>query len=110
MLVDVHPPGPRDPNGIHGAILNEIGTEDYVIGDERLLTVAAYIGGAIIEAFVAHFAVGEPLPQMPLIVVEHVSNVFGILGHVKNVPHSLFHAFVVCLFLRLNLRGRKMIY
>src|SRR5262249_41281892 len=24
LLVDVHPPGPRDPNGIHGAVLGEI--------------------------------------------------------------------------------------
>src|SRR5262249_8375703 len=27
LLVDVHPPGPRDPNSIHGAVLSEIGTE-----------------------------------------------------------------------------------
>ena len=66
LLVDVHPPGPRDPHGIHGALLNEIGTEDYVLGSERPLTVVAYIGGAVVEAFVAHFAVGEPIPQMPL--------------------------------------------
>src|SRR5262249_41945894 len=25
LLVDVHPPGPRDPNSIHGVILSEIG-------------------------------------------------------------------------------------
>jgi hypothetical protein len=66
LLVDVHPPGPRDPNGIHGAILNEIGPEDYVLGGGRPLTVAAYMGGAVIEAFVAHFAVQEPIPEMPL--------------------------------------------
>ena len=66
LLVDVHPPGPRDPNGIHGILLNEIGTEDYVLGGERPLTAAAYSGGAVVEAFVAHFAVGEPIPQIPL--------------------------------------------
>jgi hypothetical protein len=66
LLVDVHPPGPRDPNGIHGALLNEIGTEDYILGGERPLTVAAYIGGAVVEAFVAHLAVGAPIPPMPL--------------------------------------------
>src|SRR5438552_660653 len=38
LLVDVHPPGPRDPHGIHGAVLNEIGPEDYVLGGERPLT------------------------------------------------------------------------
>ena len=66
LLVDVHPPGPRDPNGIHGALLNEIGSEEYVLGGERPLTVVSYIGGTVVEAFVEHFAVGGALPQMPL--------------------------------------------
>jgi len=66
LLVDVHPPGPRDPNSIHGALLNEIGTEDYVLSSARALTAVAYIGGVVVEAFVAHFAVGEAIPQMPL--------------------------------------------
>jgi hypothetical protein len=66
LLIDVHPPGPRDPNGIHGVLLNEIGTEDYVLGGDRPLTAVAYTGGAVVDAFVAHFAVGEPIPQMPL--------------------------------------------
>src|SRR5437660_5054071 len=58
LLVDVHPPGPRDPHGIHGVLLNEIGPEDYALNRERPMTVAAYVGGAVVEAFVAHFAVG----------------------------------------------------
>jgi hypothetical protein len=65
-LVDVPPPGPRDPHGIHGALLNEIGPEDCVLGTERPLTVAAYGGGAVVEAFVEHFAVGELVSKMPL--------------------------------------------
>ena len=70
LLVDVHPPGPRDRHGIHGALLNEIGTEDYALGGARPLTVAAYIGGAAVDAFVAHFAVAEPIPQMPLFLTK----------------------------------------
>src|SRR5262249_14271864 len=66
LLVDVHPPGPRDPNGIHGILMGEIGTEDYVLSGERPLTAVAYTGGAVVHAFVAHFAAGEPIPQMPL--------------------------------------------
>lgn len=66
LLIDVHPPGPRDPNGIHGLILNEIGTEDYNLPAERPLTVVSYIGGPVVEAFVAHLNVGESLPEMPL--------------------------------------------
>jgi hypothetical protein len=69
LLVDVHPPGPRDPNGIHGALLNEIGTpetEEYMLGSANRFTAAAYIGGAVIDAFVSHFTVGESIPDMPL--------------------------------------------
>ena len=66
LLIDIHPPGPRDPHGIHGALLNEIGTEEYLLGNEQPLTVAAYIGGPIVKCFVAHFAVEEPIPEMPL--------------------------------------------
>src|SRR5947209_4675754 len=66
LLIDVHPPGPRDPQGIHGVLLSEIGTEDYVLRSERPLTAVSYIGGAVVDAFVTHFAVGESLPQMPL--------------------------------------------
>jgi hypothetical protein len=66
LLIDVHPPGPRDPNGMHGAVLNEIGPEDYVLGGGRPLTAVAYIGGPVVDAFAKHFAVGEPLPDMPL--------------------------------------------
>jgi hypothetical protein len=72
LLVDVHPPGPRDPHGIHGVILNEIATDNYVLSDDRPLTAVAYTGGAPVEAFVAHFAVGEPIPEMPLFLTrEH---------------------------------------
>lgn len=70
LLVDVHPPSPRDPNGIHGVILGEIGTEDYALPAERLLTAVAYTGGAVVDAFVSHFAVGEPVPEMPLFLTK----------------------------------------
>jgi hypothetical protein len=56
LLLDVHPPGPRDPQGIHAAVLNEIGTEEYMLPADRPLTAVAYIGGAVVDAFVRHFA------------------------------------------------------
>jgi hypothetical protein len=71
LLVDVHPPGPRDPNGIHGALLNEIGTEEYTLSRERPLTAVAYTSGtALVDAFINHFAVGEPIPEMPLFLTK----------------------------------------
>jgi hypothetical protein len=76
LLVDVHPPGPRDPNGIHAVLLSEIGNEDYVLDSERPLTVAAYIGGAPVHAFATHFTVGEPVPEMPLFLTRE--NYLGV--------------------------------
>lgn len=67
LLVDVHLPGPRDSKGIHGALLSEIGTEEYVLGREQPLTAVAYTSGIdLVDAFVNHFAVGEPIPETPL--------------------------------------------
>jgi hypothetical protein len=66
LLVDVHPPGPRDPHGVHRAVLGEIGTEDYLLPGDRPPTADAYIGGTTVEAFVKHFAVGDRVPEMPL--------------------------------------------
>jgi hypothetical protein len=63
LLIDVHPPGPRDPSGIHGALLNEIGSQEYVLPGNSPLTVAAYTGGADVGAFVSHFAIGVPIPE-----------------------------------------------
>lgn len=67
LLIDIHPPGPRDPNGIHGALLSEIGTQEYALGRERRLTTVAYTSGIdLVDAFVNHLAIGEPLSEMPL--------------------------------------------
>lgn len=71
LLVHLHPPGSRDPNGIHGALLNEIGTDEYVLSRDRPLTAVAYISGVdLVDAFVNHFAVGEPIPEMPLFLTK----------------------------------------
>lgn len=63
-------PGPRDPQGIHGLILNEIGNETFVLPSERPLTAVACKGGANGEAIGAHWAVGEPIPDMPLFLTQ----------------------------------------
>lgn len=50
--------------------MNEIGADDDVLARARPLTTVAYIGGTVVEAFVEHFAVGEPIPQMPLFLTK----------------------------------------
>jgi hypothetical protein len=66
VIVDLFPPGPRDPQGIHKAIWDEFIDNDFHLPSESSLTLASYIGGAFPEAFVELIAVGAPLPDMPL--------------------------------------------
>jgi hypothetical protein len=66
LIADLHPPGPRDPQGIHGAILEEIVDGSYCQPENKPLTLAAYDAGPPKTAYVEPVAVGEPLPDMPL--------------------------------------------
>jgi hypothetical protein len=66
LLIDVHPPGPRDPSGLHGALLGELTGLEYQPPPGRPLTAASYAAGDGVEAFVQPFAVGDPVPAMPL--------------------------------------------
>jgi hypothetical protein len=66
LLVDLFPPSPRDPRGIHGAVWGDDCDPYYAVPTESPLTCVAYIGGAGAEAFVELVAVGDVLPKMPL--------------------------------------------
>jgi hypothetical protein len=65
LLVDLLPPGPRDPQGIHGAVWAELG-ETYHAPADKPLTLAAYSAGIPKTAYVEPIAVGDVLPDMPL--------------------------------------------
>jgi hypothetical protein len=66
LLVDLLPPGPYDPTGIHGAIWDEIAESAYQPPSDKLLTLASYEAGPIKRAYVQPLAVGDVLPDMPL--------------------------------------------
>jgi hypothetical protein len=66
LIVDLLPPGPRDPHGIHAAIWDEIAGQEYTPPAGRPLTLAAYETALTVRAYVRHVAVGESLPEMPL--------------------------------------------
>ena len=57
-------PRPRDPHGIHGVLLNEIGTEDCVLGSERPFTVVTYAPRHILIVVLSRYfwpgSVGPP--------------------------------------------------
>jgi hypothetical protein len=66
LILDVHPPTPRDPQGIHGAIWEETSGQDYVAPADKPLTLASYESGLTVRAYVEPMAVGDALRDMPL--------------------------------------------
>ena len=66
LILDLHQPGPRAPQGIHGAIWEEIEDDSYRAPPDKPLTLAAYSAGLVKRAYVDPVAVGDTLPPMPL--------------------------------------------
>jgi hypothetical protein len=66
LILDLQPPTRRDPQGIHGAIWEEITGDEYTAPPKKPLTLAAYESGLTIRAYVQPTAVGEKLSDMPL--------------------------------------------
>ncbi len=69
LIIDLHAPTPRDPNGIHAAIWEALDGQQYAAPQGKPLTLAAYSAFSYdnpIEAFVEPLAIGDPLPAMPL--------------------------------------------
>jgi hypothetical protein len=68
LLVDLFPPGPHDPCGMHGAILQGLEGSDaiYDVPADEPATLASYASGPSVEIHIEHVAVGAPLPEMPL--------------------------------------------
>lgn len=67
VIVDLFPPTPPDPKGIHQAIWNELTTEPFEARPaDKPLTVASYDVGEELTAYVEPLAVGDELPEAPL--------------------------------------------
>lgn len=66
LIVDFFPPGPRDPQGVHGAIWTELGDDSYQMRVGKPLTLAAYAAGDVPRAYIQPLAVGDALRPMPL--------------------------------------------
>jgi hypothetical protein len=67
LLIDLFPPGPRDPRGIHDAVWQEYTGEGVFTPPAGTpLTLVSYRTGPIPEAFIQPIAVGTPLIDMPV--------------------------------------------
>ena len=70
LIVDLFPPGPRDPHGIHKVIWDEFGDEPFVAPVGKPLTVAAYVAGEVPTAYVESVGIGDALPSLPIFLSE----------------------------------------
>ena len=66
LIVDLFPPGRRDPQGIHKVIWDRLHEEPFELPPDKPLTMASYAVGTEIVAYVDVAAVGDPLPDMPI--------------------------------------------
>ena len=67
LAIDLHPPTPRDPQGIHPALWSEFADSTFTLPPDEPLTLASYaVEGAVKRAFIEPVAVGDALPDMPL--------------------------------------------
>jgi hypothetical protein len=67
LVVDLLPPGPCDPRGIHAAIWEGIDrNQPYTPPEGKPLTLAAYRGHPGLRAYVEPVGVGDELTAMPL--------------------------------------------
>src|SRR5262249_53722887 len=58
LIVDLFPPGPHDPQGIHGAIVQRLGPseEPYDLPADEPLTLASYVAGPRVDVHLEHVA------------------------------------------------------
>jgi hypothetical protein len=66
LVVDLFAPGLHDPHGIHGAVWEHFDSGNDAPPADKPLTLAAYVGGTLPEAYLEFVAVGDALPDMPL--------------------------------------------
>jgi hypothetical protein len=66
LVIDLFPPGKRDPKGIHKAIWDEFQDEDFEVPSSNPLTLVSYDAGPECVAYVEFVGVGDSLPEMPL--------------------------------------------
>jgi hypothetical protein len=69
LIADPFPPGPRDPNGVHAAIWEEVEDDTFPLPGDKPLTLVAYECDLTTRAYIEPVAVGDVLPDMPLFLM-----------------------------------------
>ena len=66
LVIDLYPPTPRDPHGIHSVIQEELTGEPFLPPPDEPLTAVAYESGIPPRAHIEPVKVGATLPDMPV--------------------------------------------
>lgn len=66
LIVDLFPPTPRDPLGLHKVIWDEIEEKEFAFPEGKDRILASYETGGVRAAYVEAVGVGDKLPDMPL--------------------------------------------
>ena len=91
LIIDLIPPGPRDPEGIHGAIWEDVDDEVFELPGNKPLTCVSYLSSIAPEAFVEPIGYDQPLPEMPLFLTPETYVSIGLEATYeaawKSMPH-----------------------
>jgi len=66
LVLDLFPPGPRTPDGIHPLIWRPFSADSFTLSVEKPLTLVGYDASAEKVAYVQPVAVGDTFPDMPI--------------------------------------------
>lgn len=66
VVIDLFPPMPRDPNGIHDAIAGALGDDSIPLPEDKPLTLVGYDATQPVTDYIEPFAVGDVLRDVPL--------------------------------------------
>jgi hypothetical protein len=69
LVIDLLPPTPRDPHGLHAVLQEELAGTEFVPPADKPLTLASYQAIVPPKAYVEPVAVGDVLPDMPLFLI-----------------------------------------
>ncbi|MBX9682092.1 MAG: DUF4058 family protein [Gemmataceae bacterium] len=70
LVIDLFPPTPRDPFGVHKAIWDYVIEEDFAFPAGKNRILASYEVGSTRAAYVEPVGVADSLPDMPLFLAE----------------------------------------
>jgi hypothetical protein len=93
LMIDLFPPGKRDPQGIHKAIWDEFEEEEFELPLDKPLTLAAYDAGSEKVAYVEFVAVGDALPDMPIFLKPEIY----VPGPLEATYQTTWHVFPAAL-------------